>query len=122
MTEILDRIAAHLVGLRMPRALEALDHTVRLIEQGELSTLEAIDRLLAEELKSAKIAGSASPCRPPADPPKTLEGFDFPSSRPWIAIASWRSPSSTSSLVPRWALFGPPGTGKSHCTPSASPR
>jgi len=50
MTEVLDRIASHLVGLRMPRALEALDHTVQQIEKGELSTLEAIDCLLAEEL------------------------------------------------------------------------
>ena len=50
MTEVLDRIASNLVGLRMPRALEALDHTVQQIEKGELSALEAIDRLLAEEL------------------------------------------------------------------------
>ena len=70
MTEILKRIAAHLVGLRhpvsrvWPSALEALDHTVRLIEQGELSTLEAID-CGPKSSTSAKTAGSASPCRPP---------------------------------------------------------
>lgn len=78
MTEILDRIAAHLVGLRMPRALEALEHTVRLIEQGELSTLEAIDRLLAEELnirENRRIGVAMSTAR--LMPPKTLEGFDF---------------------------------------------
>jgi DNA replication protein DnaC len=78
MTEILDRIAAHLVGLRMPRALEALGHTVRLIEQGELSTLEAIDRLLGEELnirENRRIGVALSTAR--LTPPKTLEGFDF---------------------------------------------
>jgi hypothetical protein len=49
MSETLDRIRASLIGLRMPRALEALDHTVRRIERGELTALEAIDGLLAEE-------------------------------------------------------------------------
>lgn len=34
----------------MPRALEALDHVVRRLGQGELSALEAIDILLSEEL------------------------------------------------------------------------
>jgi hypothetical protein len=46
----LDRVRRHLVGLRMPRALEALDHIVRQLERGEIGTLEAIDALLAEEL------------------------------------------------------------------------
>ena len=47
---MLDRIRSDLVGLKMPRALEALDHIVRRLEQGEISALEAIDILLAEEL------------------------------------------------------------------------
>ena len=46
----LDRVRHSLVGLKMPRALEALDHNVRQIERCENSTLEAIDTLLAEEL------------------------------------------------------------------------
>ena len=46
----LDRVRHSLVGLKMPRALEALDHVVRQIERGEISALEAIDTLLAEEL------------------------------------------------------------------------
>ncbi|MGD2131012.1 MAG: hypothetical protein PVJ17_17100 [Lysobacterales bacterium] len=33
----LDRIRGHLVGLKMSRALEALDHCVRRVEEGELS-------------------------------------------------------------------------------------
>ena len=47
---LLDRIRQTLVGLRMPRALEVIDATVRRLEQGELSALEAIEGLLAEEL------------------------------------------------------------------------
>ena len=49
MTHTLDRIRASLVGLRMPCALEALDHTMRQFERGEVGALEAIDALLAEE-------------------------------------------------------------------------
>ena len=39
----LDRIRRHLVGLKMPRALEVLEHTVRQLERGEISALEALD-------------------------------------------------------------------------------
>ena len=46
----LERIRQDLVGLKMPRALEALDAIVRRLEQGEISALEAIDTLLSEEL------------------------------------------------------------------------
>jgi len=116
MTEILDRIAAHLVGLRMPRALEALDHTVRLIEQGELSTLEAIDRLLAEELnirENRRIGVAMSTAR--LMPPKTLEGFDFsfqPSlDRDRIMALAQLDFVARAEVV---HFLGPPGTGKSH--------
>ena len=43
---LLDRIKQTLVGLRMPRALEMIDATVRQLERGELSPLEAIEGLL----------------------------------------------------------------------------
>lgn len=116
MTEILDRIAAHLVGLRMPRALEALDHTVRLIEQGELSTLEAIDRLLGEELnirENRRIGVAMSTAR--LMPPKTLEGFDFsfqPSvDRDRIMALAQLDFIARAEVV---HFLGPPGTGKSH--------
>jgi len=46
----IDRIRHDLVGLKMPRALKALDHVVRRLEQGEIAALEAIDILLTEEL------------------------------------------------------------------------
>jgi hypothetical protein len=44
---VLDRIRHSLVGLRMPRAREVLDQTVRQLERGQVSALEAIDTLLA---------------------------------------------------------------------------
>jgi hypothetical protein len=47
---MIDRIRHDLVGLKMPRALEALEHVVRRLEHGELSALEAIDILRSEEL------------------------------------------------------------------------
>ena len=78
MTELLDRIRTSLVGLRMPRALEALDHTLRRLERGELTAIEAIDGLLAEEhanRETRRIAVALKTAR--LNPPKTLEGFDF---------------------------------------------
>ncbi|PWC43889.1 IS21-like element helper ATPase IstB [Azospirillum sp. TSO22-1] len=74
----LDRIRRHLVGLKMPRALEVLEHILRRIERGEISALEAIDSLLGEELtlregrrvKSALKMGRLLNI-------KTLAGFDF---------------------------------------------
>src|SRR5215831_1194291 len=47
---VLDRIRRTLVGLKMPRALEVLDQTMRQLERGEASALEVIDTLFAEEL------------------------------------------------------------------------
>jgi DNA replication protein DnaC len=75
---VLDRIKRTLVGLRMPRALEMIDATVRRLEQGELSPLEAIEGLLAEEfsirenrrVKTALVMARLSTI-------KTLAGFDF---------------------------------------------
>jgi DNA replication protein DnaC len=74
----LDRIRRHLVGLRMPRALEVLEHLLRQLERGEISALEAIDNLLDEELslregrrvKAALKMGRLLTI-------KTLAGFDF---------------------------------------------
>jgi len=93
---VLDRIRRTLVGLKMPRALEVLDQTMRQLERGEASALEVIDTLFAEELtlrenrhvkmalRMAKLSSI-----------KTLAGFDF-------------------SFQPSLDFLGPPGTGKSH--------
>ena len=116
MTELLDRIRGALVGLKMPRALEALDHTMQRLEQGKINGIEAIDALLSEEyatretrridvaLRTAKLL-----------PVKTLEGFDFafqPSlDRERIAALAQLDFIRRAEVV---HFLGPPGTGKSH--------
>ncbi|SMD20179.1 IstB-like ATP binding protein [Rhizobium sp. RU36D] len=75
---MIDRIRHDLVGLKMPRALEALDHVVRRLEHGELSALEAIDILLSEELtlrENSRIKTALRMGR--LGTIKTLAGFDF---------------------------------------------
>jgi hypothetical protein len=47
---VVERIKQTMAGLKMPRAIESLDATVRRLERGEVTALEAIDVLLAEEL------------------------------------------------------------------------
>jgi IstB-like ATP binding protein len=78
VSSVLDRIKRTLVGLRMPRALEMIDTTIRQLERGEISPLEAIEGLLAEELslrenrrvKTALVMARLSTI-------KTLASFDF---------------------------------------------
>jgi DNA replication protein DnaC len=73
-----DRIRRHLVGLKMPRALEVLDHILRRLECGEIGAPEALEALLSEELtlregrrvRSALKMGRLLTI-------KTLTGFDF---------------------------------------------
>ena len=74
----IERIRRHLVGLRMPRALETLDHLVQQIERGQLGTIEAIEMLLAEELtirETRRIKAALQMAR--LSVVKTLSGFDF---------------------------------------------
>src|SRR3954467_12879014 len=78
VTSLVKRIKQSMVGLKMPRAIEVLDITLRRIEQGEITAIEAIDSLLAEELmlrenrriKTALVMARLSTI-------KTLAGFDF---------------------------------------------
>ena len=74
----IERIRSHLVGLRMPRALETLDHIVQQLERGQISAIEAIDLLLAEEItvrESRRIKAALQMARLASI--KTLSGFDF---------------------------------------------
>jgi DNA replication protein DnaC len=74
----IERIRHHLVGLRMPRALETLDQLVQQLERGQLSAIEAIEVLLAEELtvrESRRVKAALQMAR--LTPIKTLSGFDF---------------------------------------------
>ena len=75
---LVDRIKKTLVGLKMPRAIEILDVTLRRIEQGEMTAIEAIDALLAEELmlrESRRIKTALVMAR--LSTIKTLASFDF---------------------------------------------
>lgn len=116
MTGTLDRIRGNLVGLRMPRALEALDYLVRRLECGEITAIEAIDSLLAEEfaLRETRRVGVALKTAR-LTPPKTLEGFDFsfqPSlDRGRILALAQLDFVARAEVV---HFLGPPGTGKSH--------
>lgn len=112
----LDRIRHDLVGLKMPRALEALDLIVRRLEHAEIGALEAIDILLSEELtlrensriKTALRMGRLATI-------KTLAGFDFsfqPSlDRDRILTLAQLGFVGRHEVV---HFMGPPGTGKSH--------
>jgi DNA replication protein DnaC len=116
VSETLDRIRTSLIGLRMPRALEALDHTVRRIERGELTALEAIDGLLAEEhatRENRRIGVALKTAR--LTPPKTLEGFDF-SFQPSLDRGRILALAQLDFVTRAEAVhfLGPPGTGKSH--------
>ena len=74
----IERIRRHLVGLRMPRALETLDQLIEQLERGQLSAIEAIEVLLAEELtvrESRRVKAALQMAR--LTPIKTLSGFDF---------------------------------------------
>ena len=112
----LERIRAHLVGMKMSRSLEVLDDCVRRVEDGQLSALQFLDELLGEEqatretrrIKSCLMTARLTRI-------KTLESFDF-SFQPSLdknrilALAEL-------SFVDRGEvvhLLGPPGTGKSH--------
>ncbi len=112
----LERVRRHLVGLKMPRALETLQETLSRIERGELSTLEAIEALLGEEFttrQTRRIKMALQTAR--LTTIKTLAGYDFsfqPSldRQQILALAEL-------GFVERHQvvhLLGPPGTGKSH--------
>lgn len=112
----LDRVRRSLVGLKMPRALELLDHTLRQLERGEVSALEAIDTLLAEEfllrenrrVKTALVMARLSTI-------KTLNGFDF-SFQPSLDRGRILALAELQFIDRKEVIhfLGPPGTGKSH--------
>jgi hypothetical protein len=63
----IDRIRSHLVGLRMPRALETLDHVMQQLERGQLGAIEAVEALLAEEItvrESRRVKAALQMARP----------------------------------------------------------
>src|SRR5690348_12608737 len=112
----LERIRRHLVGLKMPCALEYLSDTVQRIERGELSTLEAIEALLGEELttrQSRRIKMALQTAR--LTTIKTLAAYDF-SFQPSLDRQQILTLGELEFVQRRQALhlLGPPGTGKTH--------
>lgn len=112
----LDQLRKILVGLKMARSLEALDDLVRRLEQGELSALEAIHDLLAEEFEtreSRRIKMGLMTAR--LTRIKTLQDYDFtfqPSlERDRVMTLAQLDFIERKEVV---HLLGPPGTGKTH--------
>jgi DNA replication protein DnaC len=113
---VVERIRRTLIALRMPRALELLDHAVQQLERGEASALELIDTLLAEELsvresrriKTALMMAKLSTI-------KTLDSFDF-SFQPSLDRERILALAELQFVNRREVVhfLGPPGTGKSH--------
>lgn len=121
MTEVpqssrVDSIRKSLVSLKMPRALEMLDVTLRRIEQGQIDGIEAIDDLLGEETslrENRRVKAALRMARLPVV--KTLAGYDFsfqPSlDRNRVMTLAGLDFIDRAEVV---HLLGPPGTGKSH--------
>ena len=111
-----DSIRKSLVSLKMPRALEMLDVTLRRIEQGQIDGIEAIDDLLGEETslrENRRVKAALRMARLPVV--KTLAGYDFsfqPSlDRNRVMTLAGLDFIDRAEVV---HLLGPPGTGKSH--------
>jgi DNA replication protein DnaC len=113
---VLDRVRRHLVGLKMPRALETLDVTLARLERGEISALEAVEHLLSEELsmrETRRIKMALMTARLTAI--KTLTSFDF-AFQPSLERNRILTLAELD-FIPRKEIvhfLGPPGTGKTH--------
>jgi DNA replication protein DnaC len=111
---VVERIRRTLVALRMPRALELLDHAVQQLERGEASALELIDTLLAEELsvrESRRIKTALMMAR--LSTIKTIDSFDF-SFQPSLDRERILALAELQFVDRREVVhfLGPPGTGK----------
>lgn len=116
MTQALDRIKGAMIGLKMPRALKALDRRIQKPEQGEITAIEAIDSLLSEEYRTRKTRHIDVALRTSKLLPiKTLESFDF-SFQPSLDYERIAALAQLD-IIRRAEVvhfLGPPGTGKSH--------
>jgi len=116
MNAVTDRIRESLIGLRMPRAMEVLDHVLQRLEKGEITAIEAINDLLDEEYTSRegrRVTVALTTAK--LTPIKTLESFDF-SFQPSLDRNRIMALAQLEFIERAEALhfLGPPGTGKSH--------
>jgi DNA replication protein DnaC len=112
----LERIRRYLVGLRMPRSLEALDATPNRSKQGDRLMLEVLETLLGEAFttrETRRVRMVLQTARPGMI--KTLAGYDssFQASLDRDRIMTL---AQLEFIERRHAVhfLGPPGTGKSH--------
>ncbi len=116
MTGLVDNIRASLLGLKMPRAMEMLDHMIQRLEKGEIGAIEAIDSLLSEEFncrEDRRVGVALTTAR--LTPPKTLESFDF-TFQPSLDRDRIRALAQLDFITRTEVVhfLGSPGTGKSH--------
>lgn len=112
----LQRVKQHLVDLKMASALEVLDGIVARLERNEISSLEALEGLLAEEntlRESRRIRAQLMTSR--LTNIKTLESFDF-SFQPTLDRNRVQTLAELGFIERHQTvhLLGPPGVGKSH--------
>jgi DNA replication protein DnaC len=111
-----DQLRRILVGLKMARSLESLDDLLRRLEQGELSALEAIHDLLAEEFEtreSRRIKMGLMTAR--LTRLKTLQDYDF-AFQPSLERDRVMTLAQLDFIERKEVIhfLGPPGTGKTH--------
>jgi len=112
----IEAVRQALVGLKMPRALEALSEIVSRLENGELTALDAMESLLSEELhtrEGRRIKMALMTARMTRI--KTLESFDF-SFQPSLDRNQILTLAQLGFLERKEVVhfLGPPGTGKTH--------
>ena len=111
----LDSIKKSLVALKMPRALEVLDATLRRIEQGEIDGIEALDQLLSRNSRSARTAASRR--RSCGAAHRHQDARRLRLRLPALARRNRILALAELKFIDRAEvvhLLGPPGTGKSH--------
>ncbi len=111
-----ETIRGMLADLKMPGALEAIDHILRDVDGGQVTASEAIQRLLDAQISlrnNRRLQAAMRSSRLPAV--KTLESFDF-AFQPSIKREQIESLHELGFVERKEnvVLLGPPGVGKSH--------
>jgi hypothetical protein len=110
-----DNIRRSLVCLKMPRALEMLDATLRRIDRAR--SIASRPSTTCSPKSSACVRAAASRLRcawPDSRSSRRSPASTSPSSLRSIAIASWPWPASTSSIGPRSSICSAARHGESH--------